>query len=85
MVPIPTGSGGGDRNGLITTGSISTTQSITGSLIISGSGIELDIKGDQNITGSLNEVGDLYVISPNQTTDFSNISSSNKGNIIFGL
>jgi hypothetical protein len=36
------------------------------------------------ITGSLNEVGDLYIISPNQTTDFSNVSSSNKGNIIFG-
>ena len=116
---------GGDRNGLITTGSISTTQSITGSLNVSGtfviikSQLEIDgslmvignnvnsisssnyniihghIKndfksnlntflGNTEITGSLNEVGDLYVISPNQTTDFSNISSSNKGNIIFG-
>jgi hypothetical protein len=43
-----TGSGGGDRNGLITTGSIVDTQSITGSLILSGT---------TNITGSLNVSG----------------------------
>jgi len=35
-IVVPTGSGAGDRNGLITTGSSALTQNITGSLIISG-------------------------------------------------
>ena len=36
-IVVPTGSGGaGDRNGLITTGSSAVTQSITGSVIVSG-------------------------------------------------
>ena len=33
-IVVPTGSGAGDRNGLITTGSSAVTQSITGSLIV---------------------------------------------------
>ena len=49
----------------ITTGSAASVQSITGSLILSGSaGIELDVKGDQNITGSLNVSGSLNVVGP---------------------
>jgi len=35
-IVVQTGSGAGDRNGLITTGSSAETQSITGSLIVSG-------------------------------------------------
>ena len=35
-IVVPTGSGAGDRNGLITTGSSAVTQSITGSVIVSG-------------------------------------------------
>ena len=43
-----------DKTGLITTGSAAGTQSITGSLILSGSaGPELDVKGDVIITGSV--------------------------------
>jgi len=43
-----------NRTGLITTGSAAGTQSITGSVILSGSaGIELDVKGDVLITGSV--------------------------------
>jgi hypothetical protein len=35
-IVVPTGSGAGDRNGLITTGSSAVNQSITGSVIVSG-------------------------------------------------
>ena len=48
----------------------------TGSAIITGSLI---------VSGNISERGDLFIISPNQTIDFSNVSSSNKGNIIFGV
>jgi hypothetical protein len=42
------------RTGLITTGSAASSQSITGSLTLSGSaGVELDVKGDVLITGSV--------------------------------
>ena len=79
-----------DRNGLITTGSAATTQAITGSLILSGSaGIEIDVKGDATITGSLTEVGDVYIFNPasNNSTIKLNISGSNSAtgsNLIFG-
>lgn len=43
-----------NRTGLITTGSAASSQSITGSLTLSGSaGVELDVKGDVLITGSV--------------------------------
>jgi hypothetical protein len=43
-----------NRTGLITTGSAAATQSITGSVILSGSaGPELNVKGDIIVTGSL--------------------------------
>jgi hypothetical protein len=49
-----------NRTGLITTGSISSIQAITGSVILSGSaGVELDVKGDQTNTGSVNILGIL--------------------------
>ncbi|CAB4184457.1 hypothetical protein UFOVP1114_9 [uncultured Caudovirales phage] len=68
-LPI-TGSAGGDRNGLINTGSIAETQSITGSLIISGS---------QTITGSL-------LLNNNNSTIISNTQTipSGSGNVIIG-
>ena len=54
-----------NRDGLINTGSAASTQSITGSLILSGSaGPELDVKGDQNNTGSVNISGSLNVVGP---------------------
>jgi hypothetical protein len=61
---IDTGSNS-NRDGLITTGSAAGTQSITGSLILSGSaGVELDVKGDQTNTGSVNVSGSLNVVGP---------------------
>jgi len=62
----------------ITTGSAAGTQSITGSLILSGSaGVELDVKGDQTNTGSVNILGSLnlrgnQVISGSLLTNTSN-------------
>ena len=54
-----------NRTGLITTGSAAAAQSITGSVILSGSaGIELDVKGDQTNTGSVNISGSLNVNGP---------------------
>ena len=48
---VATGSGSSNRDGLITTGSIAGTQSITGSLISSGSS---QFVGTHSITGSVN-------------------------------
>ena len=48
-----------------------------------GSG-KLEILKDTTISGSLKEIGNIFLQSSNQTTDFSNVSSSNNGNLIFG-
>jgi hypothetical protein len=51
-----------DRTGLITTGSAAAAQSITGSVILSGSaGVELDVKGDVLITGSIIMSGSIDI------------------------
>ena len=78
-----------DKTGLITTGSAASTQSITGSVILSGSaGPELDVKGDQLNTGSLTvRSGSLFTISNNTTfnTDLYLTSSlGGQSNIIKG-
>jgi hypothetical protein len=80
---VDTGSNS-NRNGLITTGSIAGTQSITGSLILSGSaGVELDVKGDQSITGSLSVSGSIGVradLFSNRGLDL-NIRTNGGGNL----
>jgi hypothetical protein len=52
-VPV-TGSGGGDRNGLITTGSVSSTQQITGSLILGNTVISGSLVGNAINNGLIN-------------------------------
>lgn len=65
-----------NRDGLITTGSAASVQSITGSLILSGSaGPELDVKGDTTITGSLNITGSFNLINNSVGIDNNTISS----------
>jgi len=44
----------------------------------------VDISGSLNITGSQYEKGNLYMVNPAMTGIFSNVSSSNGGNILFG-
>ena len=56
---------GGDRNGLITTGSIATTQNITGSVIISGSLNVITTAALQIGTGSGDEGGEILLVRPN--------------------
>jgi hypothetical protein len=78
-----------NRNGLINTGSAASVQSITGSLILSGSaGPELDIKGDQNISGSLSIFsGSLLNISNGTTVNINSYLTSSiagQSNIIKG-
>jgi hypothetical protein len=78
-----------DKTGLITTGSAGSTQSITGSVILSGSaGVELDVKGDQTITGSLTvRSGSLSTVSNGTTLNINSyLTSSDAGqsNIIKG-
>ena len=75
-----TSSAGGDRNGLITTGSLGLVQGIIGSITIS--------EGLYN-TGSLTEVGNVYMFSPsfNSGSVKLNITGSNavsQSNLIFG-
>jgi hypothetical protein len=73
-----------NRDGLINTGSAASTQSITGSLILSGSaGVELDVKGDQSITGSLSVSGSVGVradLFSNRGLDL-NIRTNGGGNL----
>jgi hypothetical protein len=84
---IDTGSNS-NRDGLITTGSAVSVQSITGSLILSGSaGVELDVKGDQTNTGSLTvRSGSLSTISNATTINVDSYLTSSIGssNIIKG-
>ena len=70
-----------DKTGLITTGSAAGTQSITGSVILSGSaGPELNVIGDVIITGSVIMSGsagpELNVIGDQNNTGSVNISGS---------
>ena len=77
--PIPTGSGGGDRNGLITTGSIGTTQDISGSLTDFGGNIFIVQSGQTipfRITGS--EAGGNIIMgfNPSSTVPQSQLTGS---------
>jgi hypothetical protein len=44
----------------------------------------LGITGSLDVSGTTKQIGDIFLQSSQQTTDFSNVSSSNNGNLIFG-
>jgi len=75
-----------DKTGLITTGSISTTQAITGSVIISGS--QQIIRGNVDLSGSMNiRNGNFEVISDNTTLNpdfYLTSSQAGQSNMVFG-
>ena len=83
-VPI-TGSGGGDRNGLITTGSAVAIQNITGSLILGNTFLSGSLIGNAVNNGIIKIKTEAYQSGSVQFENY--ISSSapiNQSNIIFG-
>jgi hypothetical protein len=91
-VPVTGSGGGGDRNGLITTGSIGTTQDITGSLNILGTTTVNDLILSGNLVGNAVNKGlikiktEAYESGSLQFENYITASSPvSQSNLIFGL